>query len=56
MKGPAKATPTAPTSPLRILILYHCKANTGYAIETLERVFWNMAVELTKNSDDVFLS
>lgn len=43
------------TDPMRILLLYHCKANTGYAIETLEKVFWSVALRLAKTEDKVFL-
>ncbi|PHQ26352.1 hypothetical protein CLH62_01775 [Marinobacter guineae] len=39
----------------RILLLYHCKANTGYAIETLERTFWEMAIKLTGTADNIHL-
>lgn len=41
----------------RILIVYHCSARTGYAIETLEGVFWEMAVNFTGgNFSDIFLA
>lgn len=39
----------------RILLLYHFKANTGYAIETLERVFWDVAVKVAGKPENVFL-
>lgn len=39
----------------RILIIYHCKANTGYAIETLEKTFWEMALRLTGTPENIFL-
>lgn len=37
-----------------ILILYHCRTNTGYAIGTLERVFYKMALRLVGNESRVF--
>jgi hypothetical protein len=41
----------------KILILYHCDAGTGYAIEKLELVFWEMAMNLTGGeSANIFLS
>jgi glycosyltransferase involved in cell wall biosynthesis len=39
-----------------ILILYHCKANTGYAIGTLEKVFWESVLGLTKDVCKIHLS
>lgn len=32
-----------------ILIIFHCESNTGYAIERLESVFFEMALELMEN-------
>lgn len=40
---------------IRIMLLYHCKANSGYAIETLERVFWKTAKEITSSEDNIYL-
>ncbi len=40
----------------KILILYHCRANTGYAISSLETVFWSAALELVKEPLNIFLS
>jgi glycosyltransferase involved in cell wall biosynthesis len=31
-----------------ILVLFHCSANTGYAIAPLEQVFWDMALQVFK--------
>ena len=39
----------------RIMIIYHCKAKTGYAIETLERTFWETAKTITGNVEDIHL-
>jgi len=39
-----------------MLILYHCKANTGYAIETLERVFWEAALRVVGDVFNIHLS
>ncbi|WP_372997851.1 glycosyltransferase family 4 protein [Marinobacter sp.] len=39
-----------------ILILYHCKSNTGYAIGTLEKAFWEAALRVTDEISDVHLS
>jgi glycosyltransferase involved in cell wall biosynthesis len=37
------------------MIIYHCKAKTGYAIETLERTFWETAKTITGNVEDIHL-
>lgn len=39
-----------------ILILYHCKANTGYAIGALESAFWEAALQVTSGVLSVHLS
>ncbi|AZZ92986.1 glycosyltransferase [Hahella sp. KA22] len=39
----------------KILILYHCEANTGYAIGSLEKVFWSMALRLAGSPDNIHL-
>ncbi|MFE8071672.1 glycosyltransferase family 4 protein [Marinobacteraceae bacterium S3BR75-40.1] len=43
------------STPPRILLLYHCRANTGYAIETLEKIFWEMALKITGDPRNIFL-
>lgn len=37
-----------------ILVLYHCKTNTGYAIGTLERTFYKMALRLVQAESRIF--
>lgn len=34
----------------RILIFFHCRANTGYAIGRLEKIFFSMAEQLTNHN------
>lgn len=53
IKVTKKNTNEAPDS---ILILYHCKSNTGYAIETLELMFWRMALKVFQSPCRVYLS
>jgi len=38
-----------------ILIYYHCGANTGYAIETLEKVFFEVAIRFTQDIDQIHI-
>lgn len=37
-----------------ILLLFHCRSNTGYAIGSLERVFHGMAKRLVKDEERIF--
>lgn len=56
MSAPKTLRQKSESPVIRILLLYHCKANTGYAIETLEKVFWEMALRVTGSSESVFLA
>ena len=47
---------SGPSGTGNVLILYHCKANTGYAIGTLEKVFWEAATAAAGGMDHVHLS
>ncbi|MBU6950609.1 glycosyltransferase family 4 protein [Hahella sp. HN01] len=39
----------------KILILYHCESNTGYAIGSLERIFWRMGLNLVNSPNNIHL-
>lgn len=42
-----------PMIPRGILVFFHCKSNTGYAIQTLEKVFYKMAIRFSQDSNKV---
>jgi glycosyltransferase involved in cell wall biosynthesis len=42
--------------PNAMLILYHCSANTGYAISRLEKIFYKMAKKLVSNEKRIHLA
>lgn len=54
-KNPKRSEDESITNHTRIMLLYHCKANTGYAIETLERTFWEMAIKISGTPNNIFL-
>jgi len=39
----------------KILILFHCEANTGYAISSLEQIFWAAALKIAHKPENIFL-
>lgn len=44
------------SSGLKVLLMFHCPANTGYAITPLECTFFDMASNIVPEVDDIFIS